>query len=253
MRILKWLVVGGMCVLLSPVYAQRNGFKPLVRTVPYPAWGDMAAAQMRLPFEQALRVGGLAYMVPNPRVGAEALHKGISSQVGVERPSFKTRLKRKAYDLFARRVSLDKLHALLERRLVQEPFPAYYVSFPRAWREFEEKVGGKLGTLEVILEAAYGPDARFDGCFLETYGEVVNFSKHAATAAGPLAAALARAYGEGMEKENGFFALRLQADAQHPQDVLLLDIKNLQNVHFISLRQSIGGEWMDAHWIEKEK
>lgn len=250
MRLLKFAVVLSSCLVAFPVFAQKSFLKPVVKSAfhgPEHVYGHPLKAS----FEQTLRASGLSYMVPNSRIGGEALSKGVSSQVGVVKPTLASNLKRKAYEFCARRFNPAKLDELVERNLVQEPFPAYYTSFSRAWEEFREKVGGKLGTLEVILEAAYGEDARFTGKFLRTYSEVVRFSKQLETNGEPAEYALAKAYSEGMKQETGFFALRVQADADHPQDVLLLDMKDAMHVQWISMRQSVGGEWMDKYWMEE--
>jgi len=250
MRLLKFTVVLSSCLVAFPVFAQKNFLKPVVKSALHgPEY--VYNRPMRASFEQTLRASGLSYMVPNPRIGREALSKGISSKVGVVKPTLTSSLKCKAYELCARHFNSAKLDELVERNLVQEPFPAYYTSFSRAWEEFREKVDGKLGTLEVILEAAYGEEARFTGKFLQTYSEVIRFSKQLETDGEPVGNALAKAYSQGMKQETGFFALRVQADADHPQDVLLLDMKDVMHVHWISMRQSVGGEWMDSYWMEE--
>ena len=203
-------------------------------------------------FEQALRAGGLSYMVPNKLVGAEALQKGVSSSVGTIRPTVMSRLKCKAYELCARHFKSAKLDALVERQLMQESFPAYYTSFSKSWALFQEKTKARLGTLEVILEAAYGEEEQFDGFFAETYGEVVELSKRVVKDGVKAADALAYAYSQAMMQESGFFVIRVKANEQHPQDVLLLDIKDGQQIRWISMRQSVGGEWMDTYWIEED-
>lgn len=249
MRLLKFMVVLSSCLVAFPVFAQKNFLKPVVKSALHgPEY--VCARPVQTSFEQTLRASGLSYMVPNSRVGGEALSKGVSSKVGVVKPSLANSLKCKAYEFCARHFNPAKLDEWVERNLVQEPFPAYYTSFPRAWEEFREKAGGKLGTLEVILEAAYGEDALFTGKFLQTYSEVVRFSKELETAGEPAGDALAKAYSQGMKQGIGFFALRVQAAADHPQDVLLLDIKDVKHVHWISMRQSVGGEWMDTYWLK---
>ncbi len=247
MRIVKVLVALGCLLVVLPASAQRAVFKPIIRGT---ASERVVAYPVRTPFEQALRAGGLSYMVPNSRVGAEALNKGVTSKVGT--PSFKVRLKRKAYEVCARHFNPVKVETLLARHLIQEPFPAYFNSFEDSWADFAEQVGGKLGTLEVILEAAYGPEEQFEGMFLETYREVVQLSKQVLTQGTTAAKALENAYIQGAEKEKGFFVIRVQATAEHAQDVLLLDLHHVKEIQFISLRQSIGGEWMDTNWMEKE-
>lgn len=249
MRI-KTAVACVICMGMAlPGFAQRNILKPIAKGML--ASPDRVISSSHTSFEQALRAGGLAYMVSNKRVGAEALRRGVSSSVGTVRPTFKSNLKCKAYEICSRHLEPAKVDALVERQLVQEPFPAYYTSFPKVWSKFQEKVGGKLGTLEVILEAAYGPEPQFDGAFVNTYREVVLLSKQPVEQGVEAAEALARAYSQGMERESGFFMIRVQATQQHPQDVLLLDMKDVQNVEWISMRQSVGGEWMDTYWMEE--
>lgn len=251
MRKFTWTVLI-VFVGFSAAFAQKSILKPVVKgTLGIPEhFVKYSPAQYS--FEQALRTGGLAYMVPNKRVGAEALQKGVSSSVGTVRPTLTSRLKCKAYELCARHFKSAKLDALVERQLAQESFPAYYESFPKEWAAFHENTKAQLGTLEVILEAAYGEEEQFDGVFVETYAEVVALSKHPVEEGVHAGKALSQAYSQAMTFENGFFVIRVKATAQHPQDVLLLDIKDAQQIRWISMRQSIGGEWMDTYWMEDD-
>ncbi len=218
--VLVLLLVG----ITGPVWAQRLGIKP-----------DG--------FISRLRAGGQAYIVPNMRVGQESLHVGMLSRVGMARLTMADRLKYKAYELGKKSLSSAMLDRLLERRLVKVPFPAYYIDFGETWNETKEKTHANLRTLEVILEAAYGEDTQFDGAFVASYREVLEFLQQENTHRTALDA-LKQASAQARQKKSGFFVITVYKTEEHEHDVLLLDLKNKQ---FISVGKSIGEAWVKQH------
>ncbi len=207
---------------VAPVWAQHQLVKPLADS-----------------FLSRLRAGGQSYMVPNMRIGQETLGAGIRSRIGMTLVTFKDRVKYKAYAVGSKHLSPVLLERLVARNLVKEPFPAYYLNFEKSWQNVPEV---SLGRLEVILEAAYGEEALFEGAFVPTYRDVLNIVAQQQlqfTARG----ALKQAYEQGLQKQSGFFVITVHETPEHGYDVLLLDVANK---HFISVGQSIGQAWMQA-------
>ena len=194
-------------------------------------------------FVSRLRAGGQAYMVPNMRVGQEALNVGMLSRVGTARPTTADKLKYKAYELGQKHLSSATLDRLVERRFVKAPFPAYYVDFEKDWEETKENIHVNLRHLEVVLEAAYGEDTRFDGAFVTSYREVLKLLQQKNEQWAALDA-LKQALAQARQKKSGFFVITVHKTEEHEHDVLLLDLKNTK---FISVGQSIGEAWMKQH------
>ncbi len=194
-------------------------------------------------FISRLRAGGQAYMVPNIRVGQEALNAGMLSRVGMGRLTTADKLKYKAYEWGQKHLSPVALERLVERRLVKASFPAYYMDFEKDWEAVKENIHINLRQLEVILEAAYGEDTRFDGAFVTSYREVLELLQKEND---PWAAlgALKQAWAQARQKKSGFFVITVHKTEEHEHDVLLLDLKNMQ---FISVGQSIGEAWVKQH------
>ncbi len=210
--------------ITGPVWAQRLSIKP-----------DG--------FISRLRAGGQAYMVPNLRVGQEALSAGMRSSVGRVPLTTKDKFKYKAYEISQKHLSPAMLERLVENQFVRIPFPAYYMDFEKAWEQAKEKTQINLRHLEVILEAAYGEETRFDGAFVTSYREVLELlqkENNSWAALGALKQALAQA----RQKKSGFFVITVHKTEEHEHDVLLLDLKNTK---FISVGQSIGEAWMKQH------
>ncbi len=208
----------------GPVWAQRVGIKP-----------DG--------FISRLRAGGQAYMVPNIQVGQETLYAGMLSRVGMARLTTADKLKYKAYELGQKHLSPAVLERLVARRLVKVPFPAYYMDFEKDWKEVKEEIQIDLRQLEVILEAAYGEETRFDGAFVTSYREVLELLQKENNSWAALGA-LKQAWAQARQKKSGFFVITVYKTEEHEHDVLLLDLKNKQ---FISVGQSIGEAWMKQH------
>ena len=187
-------------------------------------------------FMGRLRASGQAYIKPNLLLGRETLLVGSQSKVGLYKPAFKEQLKCKVYQLCAPHFSPARMEKLLERKVLQIPFPAYYMNFPRQWAKFEEKYHGTLGSLEVILEAAYGEETAFSGAFVPAYRDVLEIFRHGGETQ-TAGCALEQAYQQAMEQKAGFFVITVHATPEHGYDVLLLDINNIQ---FISVVHSVG-------------
>ena len=186
-------------------------------------------------FLSRLRAGGQAYMVPNIRIGQEALGMGMLSRVGTLPLTSREKFKYKAYEIGQRHLSTAILEHLVASQLVKAPFPAYYMDFEKAWGRAREKDHVTLRHLEVVLEAAYGEDTGFEGVFVPSFREALSCVPHqelALTARG----ALKQAFEQGRQKHSGFFVITVHATQEHPADVLLLDLKNTQ---FISVNKSM--------------
>ena len=224
----KWysvFVVGLLALSSVPVFGQGKLIRPALGSLP----GGSST------FAQALRASGQACISSNVRVGKEALEAGMLSNVGKVAPTRKERLKYRAYELCAGYLNATYLEKLVARNLIQEPFPGYYKDFTRAWKAFKQEYYGSLRTLEVVLEAAYGEDALFEGHFVGSYQEVLALLQTQTNGTSALEA-LEKAFAQAQQKKAGFFVVTLQETAQYGHDVLLL---NLKDTRFISLGQSI--------------
>ena len=225
----KWyssFLIGLMALSSVPVLGQSQ----LVR----PALGGLAGSSAS--FEQALRAGGQSFIRSSMRVGNEALEAGMLSRVGKVAPTRQERLKCLAYEWCAGHLNASRLEKLVARNLIQAPFPGYYRDFTKEWKKFRQESHNSLRTLEVVLEAAYGEGALFEGHFVSSYQEVLALLQGKTKGSSALEA-LKQAFAQAQQKKTGFFLVTLQETEQYGHDVLLLDLKNTQ---FISLGQSIG-------------
>ena len=225
----KWcsvFVVGLLALSSVPVFGQGKLIRPALRSL----------TNGSLSFEQALRAEGQSFIRYNVRVGKEALEEGMLSSVGKVPPTCKEQLKCRAYEWGASVLNATHLEKLVARHLIQAPFPGYYTDFTKVWKKVRQQYHVKLHTLEVVLEAAYGEEALFEGHFVRSYPEVLTLLQ-TQTKGGPALNALEKAFAQAQQKKTGFFVVTLQETEQYGHDVLLLNLKDTQ---FISLGQSIG-------------
>lgn len=230
MPFFKYTLLGILLIAVCPFLssAQVNCLRPLMQSTAKPS-----------AFTQALRAGGRAYIVPNMRLGQEALEAGMRSCVGAVAPTLKEQLKCQAYQVCVAHFSPGKVNALVERALIKEPFPGYYFDFAKEWESFHRKTQVGLGRLEVILEAAYGEEVEMEGAFVPSYKQVLQ-ALHQEKEGFTAREALKQAYSQALQKKTGFFILVVHKTPESGQDVLLLDLKNKQ---FLSLGQSVGAAW----------
>ncbi len=121
----------------------------------------------------------------------------------------------------------------------QEHFPGYYVSFPHTWGK-KAAVLNELRGFEVILEGAYGPEARYEAEFLPDLNSVLEFATRPVIHGAPASAALEQGLEQALAQKHGFFVLAVKGNTRRPKDVLLLDLYKKQ---FVSLYKTQSVLW----------
>ncbi len=201
------------------------------------------AANRSIPWQKAVRMGGLSYMVPSAQLGAETLRGANRSIIGTPEH---IRMNRVASLLSPLGTNLshiiaDKLVKPSDKLPVN--FSGYYPDFPKSWQQFVARTNSHGGRLEVILEAAYGEAHNFFGRFVATFDEVVALAgspvKHPVSAREALNQALTQAE----DIKHGFFVIQVVGNEHRPKDTLLLDLKNST---YISYNKSKANAWAKA-------
>lgn len=219
---------GGSCALYAQTGAIAQGAAALTRRV------------NAVPWQKALRVGGMSYIVPSAQVGAEVLRGINGSAVGT--PGH-VRMNQVASSL---RLLGPTISRSVAKQIVKPPvgvpadFTGYYSNFPKSWQEFSARTNSRGGRLEVILEAAYGETAQFSGRFVATFDEVETLAN--APVLHPVTAreALSRAFTQANGVKHGFFVIQVAGNERRPKDTLLLDLDNLT---YISYNKSQANAW----------
>lgn len=173
-------------------------------------------------FEQGLRMGGLFYVTPSVTIGHEILRPVGTSVVGGTAQQRYLNTLRITQGLGA------SISRQLARQLsgIEEPggFPGFTVLFPEKWKQFLKSSKMKIGSLSVVLDAAFGHGSLGDGNFVASFEEVRRLSVTPVESPVSFEQAMKDALEQSKKVKNGFFVIRVAGNDRRPQDTLVLDI-----------------------------
>ncbi len=239
MRALRIVWIVSVLLMSCPLFAQRNFLKPVMKGLSSSA-GEYVANPVQLPFEKAVRIGGQAHVVANTQIGQEILRGKHNSVIGTPEHLHFNQVAGRVGFLGSTISRTIAKQVLKPAEVPPARFPGYYTDFVQAWRTFNQRTQSKGGCLEILLEAAYGEDAQFEGTFVPTFNEVMKMAEIAVENPVSARQALEQARTQGRELKSGFFVIRVAGNTQRPKDTLLLD---LDQVNFITLNRSKARAW----------
>ncbi len=234
MSVFKQLtILCGVVLCSQPIWAQAGALKVVAKDV-------SKVSSRHIPWEKAVRIGGLSCVRPQEQVGVEILRGRDNSFIGsIDHMRF-DRVLNHTYFLGSTLSRAVAQQIVKPVTLPPQRFVGFYPNFPQAWRHFMARTKSTGGIFEVILEAAYGESEQFSGHFVSTFNEVMALADSPVEYPVQAQKAFKQALTQAKELESGFFVIRIAGNDQRSKDTLLLDV---EQVGFISYNHSKGNAW----------